>query len=122
MSLVARYTKARERFGLEPGADRRQLKRAYRAQVIAHPPDRDPDTFREIRAAFELLDRPGEAARAMLLGRKPAVAAPPVELPRVPRGTVALALLREVAGRLDAAALLSPPSGRGAAEETDTNG
>lgn len=48
--------------GVERSASPAELKQAYFARVRAHPPERDPATFKRIRAAYEQLRDP--AARA----------------------------------------------------------
>lgn len=35
-----------------------EIKQAYFAQVRAHPPERDPETFKRVRAAYERLRDP----------------------------------------------------------------
>lgn len=48
--------------GLEPGADEKQVKRAYFKLVRQHPPEKDPVMFQKIRAAYERLkEQPGES-------------------------------------------------------------
>ena len=44
--------------GLAPSALPDEIKRAYFAQVRAHPPEREPAQFKEIRAAYERLRTP----------------------------------------------------------------
>lgn len=41
--------------GLEPGADEKQIKQAYFKLVRQYPPEKDPDMFQKIRAAYERL-------------------------------------------------------------------
>jgi len=41
--------------GLPPDADRQQARRAYLRQVKEHKPDEDPEGFRRIREAYELI-------------------------------------------------------------------
>jgi curved DNA-binding protein CbpA len=41
--------------GLERGATETAIKQAYFAQVRAHPPEREPETFKRIRGAYERL-------------------------------------------------------------------
>ena len=106
MSLVRTFDDARA--ALEIGADAtpREVKRAYRRMTVAHPPDRDPEGFRRVREAYELLREPALRALEMLSDRKPAVPPPHLDLPRAPRGATATALLRHIASQADAAALL----------------
>lgn len=51
-----------------------QIKAAYFAQVRAHPPEREPDAFKRIRAAYERLRDPEQrvATDMQLLNRWPA--------------------------------------------------
>ena len=44
--------------GLKPSAGPDEIKKAYFTQVRAHPPERDPAAFKEIRAAYERLNKP----------------------------------------------------------------
>ena len=44
--------------GLAQTATATEIKQAYFALVRAHPPERDPDTFKRIRAAYERLRDP----------------------------------------------------------------
>lgn len=46
--------------GLEPGAAPQAVKRAYFALVRKYSPETDPDKFREIREAYEQLQKPAE--------------------------------------------------------------
>ena len=49
------FDEALEAIGVEPGVDDKALRRAYLRAVKAHPPERDPDGFQRVRAAYELL-------------------------------------------------------------------
>ncbi|AKT35980.1 hypothetical protein [Chondromyces crocatus] len=105
MSLSSSLAAARETLGLEGiPDDASTLKRAYRRAVTAHPPDRDPDRFRVIREAYELLLHPEPKVRELLLHPEPLVPPPPPPdaPPPAPPGTTAMALLRVIAARLDA--------------------
>jgi len=42
--------------GLEPGAPRNEITRAYRKLVRRYPPELNPERFARIRRAYELLD------------------------------------------------------------------
>ncbi len=42
--------------GLERGASQAQVRQAYFAMVREHPPEKDPQAFKAIRAAYEQLD------------------------------------------------------------------
>ena len=41
--------------GVSPGASLEDIRRAYWEQVRAHPPEREPEAFKRIRAAYEQL-------------------------------------------------------------------
>ena len=41
--------------GVSPGASIEEIRRAYWEQVRAHPPERDPEAFKRIRAVYEQL-------------------------------------------------------------------
>jgi hypothetical protein len=58
MSFELPLTQARRILGLGTTFATGELERAYRAMVRAHPPDRDAERFREIRAAYDALRRP----------------------------------------------------------------
>jgi curved DNA-binding protein CbpA len=106
MSILTVFERARETLGLPVGAEPAAIKRAYRLAVLAHPPDQDPDGFRKVRDAYEVLTDQGDRARALLLRAAPAIDPPP--LPHVdptPRGATAVALLRAVVMSVDASAL-----------------
>lgn len=70
-----RFSRALEALELSGSETSRELRRAYRRLVAAHPPDRDPDGFRRVRAAYETLQEP-EAAIDDLLLREVAVPLP----------------------------------------------
>ena len=44
-----------ETLGVAPGASEAEVRKAYARAVRSHPPDRDPDAFMRVRAAYELL-------------------------------------------------------------------
>ena len=52
--------------GLAPGADDSEIRRRYLELVRRHPPEREPDLFREIHAAYELARDPLLMARKLL--------------------------------------------------------
>jgi curved DNA-binding protein CbpA len=114
MSVIAPFEEARRLLGVGIGEDPAVIKRAYRREVLAHPPDRDPEGFRRVRSAYELLIEPGERAREILLHSQPAIEAPPLRAPGAapPVAATALALLRVLAARVDVRALLQP-TGKG---------
>ena len=108
MSVVQPYLEARAALGVTPEASPSDVKSAYRRLVLEHPPDTDPEGFRQIRDAYELLTDTGVRAREILLRPLPAVAPPSLPDPGgdTARGATAIALLRAVAARLDTNALL----------------
>ena len=68
--------------GLERGASDAAVKQAYFSLVRAHPPEREPDTFKRIRAAYERLRDPGTRAETDL--RLPVRWASPTRQRRLP--------------------------------------
>lgn len=44
--------------GIAPSASREEIKTAYFAQVRAHTPEREPAVFKQVRAAYERLNKP----------------------------------------------------------------
>ncbi|MDZ4718202.1 MAG: J domain-containing protein [Roseiflexaceae bacterium] len=52
---------------VERTATAAQIKQAYFTLVRAHPPERDPDMFKRIRSAYELLRDPEQRAETDLL-------------------------------------------------------
>ncbi|MGQ9793530.1 MAG: J domain-containing protein [Anaerolineae bacterium] len=57
--------------GLNPDASPEEVRRAYFQQVRAHPPERDPETFKAIRAAYEQLIRTTEMPDTLFQLREP---------------------------------------------------
>ncbi|AUX43056.1 uncharacterized protein SOCE26_044960 [Sorangium cellulosum] len=110
MSVIDLFLQAHDTLGVRPDDDAAAVKRAYRRAVIAHPPDLDPEGFRRVREAYELLSDPGRRARELLLRAAPAV--PPPSLPAppdpLPPGALALVVLRALAAQLDVDALRVP--------------
>ena len=51
---------------LKPGSTPVELRKAYLALVRQHPPDRDPEKFRDIHTAYQLLSDPLAQANALL--------------------------------------------------------
>lgn len=99
MSLSNVFAAALARLDVEEDADARTLRRAYRKAARNHPPDRDPEGFRAVRDAYELLSDPIGEVEQMLHRDAPAV--DPPALPPLPeRGATALQLLRRAAGRV----------------------
>src|SRR5947208_14800480 len=52
--------------GISREASEAEIKRAYFTLVREHPPERDPEGFKRIRAAYEQLRSGGESADAEL--------------------------------------------------------
>lgn len=52
--------------GLAPTLDEAEVRKGYFAAVQRHPPHRDADAFRRVRAAYETLATPAGRAAAML--------------------------------------------------------
>ncbi|HLF26400.1 MAG TPA: J domain-containing protein [Anaerolineae bacterium] len=52
---------------LDPGATPEQIKTAYFTRVREHPPERDPEGFKRIRAAYEQLRDPAKRRETDLL-------------------------------------------------------
>ncbi len=62
--------------GLERTATPDEIKRAYFALVRAHPPEREPETFKRVRAAYERVRDPERRVEAdLLLHREDVLAA-----------------------------------------------
>ncbi len=104
MSLTTPFEEARLALGLGPAEqDPAVIKQAYRRAVVKHPPDLDPDAFRRIRDAYELLRDPWARAKDLLLRPLPQVPppGPPAEPPGPPPGASAVALLRLAVMRAD---------------------
>lgn len=58
-------------FGLEPTATLDEIKQAYFAQVRAHPPERDAEAFKRIRAAYERLRTPDRRLETDMMRLQP---------------------------------------------------
>jgi curved DNA-binding protein CbpA len=56
---------------VSPDASDAEVKQAYFAQVRAHPPESDPQTFKRIRAAYEQLRSPEKRLDADMLRLQP---------------------------------------------------
>ena len=112
MSLTTPFAEARTALGLDPAEhDAAVIKQAYRRAVAKHPPDLDPEGFRRIRAAYELLRDPWARAHDMLHSPLPQVPppAPPAEPPAEPQGKAAVAWLRLAVMRADAESWTAAP-------------
>lgn len=75
--------------GLAPTASPEEIKQAYFAQVRAHPPEREPEAFKQIRAAYERLRTPQKKLETDMLRLAPWPAPallppPPLELRVMP--------------------------------------
>jgi curved DNA-binding protein CbpA len=59
--------------GLQRGAGTNEIKKAYFEQVRLHPPEREQEMFKRIRAAYEQLRDPEKRAETdmLLLNRRP---------------------------------------------------
>ncbi len=57
--------------GIDRRADAAAIKRAYFQLVRDHPPEREPEKFKEIRAAYELIQSPERRARTDLFLLQP---------------------------------------------------
>jgi hypothetical protein len=104
MSLTTPFEEARAALGLGPAEhDAAVIKQAYRRAVAKHPPDVDPDAFRRVRDAYELLRDPWARAKEVLHRPLPQVPppAPPAEPTAAPPGAAAVALLRRAVMRAD---------------------
>ena len=61
------YTDPYEVLGLARTATAAALKQAYFALVRAHPPERDPEIFKQVRAAYERLRDPSARVETDML-------------------------------------------------------
>jgi DnaJ domain len=60
------FSNAHQVLDVKPGATADELRKAYLNLVRQHPPDRDPDKFRDIHAAYQMLNDPIVLATALL--------------------------------------------------------
>jgi curved DNA-binding protein CbpA len=58
MAMATPYVDPYAVLGVTRSATPAEIKQAYFALVRAHPPEREPDTFKRIRAAYERLRDP----------------------------------------------------------------
>ena len=91
--------------GIPPTLDPAAIKRAYFAMLTRHPPQKDQEGFKRIRAAYEALAIRGEAASFVLR--------------QAPDPLAELATYRE---RHDAALARAMEAGASRAEESARNG
>jgi len=116
MSLTTPFEEARTALGLGPTEqDPAVIKQAYRRAVAKHPPDLDPDAFRRVRDAYEVLRDPWARAKDVLLRPLPQVPppSPPAEPPAAPPGAAAIAVLRRAAMRADPDTWRAAPPAKG---------
>jgi len=99
MSLTQPLLEAAALLDVDVDAEPRALRRAYRRAVRNHPPDRDPEGFARIRAAYELLDGSLEWVSTALVQRYPAGPVPELPSPAA-RGSTIVAVFRDAVGRL----------------------
>jgi DnaJ-class molecular chaperone len=52
---------------IAPTLELAEVKRGYFAALARHPPHADPEGFRKVRAAYEVLSRPGALVAAYLV-------------------------------------------------------
>jgi curved DNA-binding protein CbpA len=108
--LTRSFREARRVLGVGSDDDAAAIKRAYRRAAASSPPDRDPEGFRRIRDAYELLSDPFERASALLYSPVPLTPAPSLPPSPVPPQPTALAteLLRSILGTRARADLAAP--------------
>jgi curved DNA-binding protein CbpA len=78
MTMATPYVDPYAVLGVRHSATPAEIKQAYFAQVRAHPPEREPATFKRIRAAYERLRDPERRTETdmLLLRTWPAPARP----------------------------------------------
>jgi curved DNA-binding protein CbpA len=67
--------------GVGHTASLEEIKKAYFALVRQHPPEKDPDAFKQIRAAYEQLRDPRQRQQTDLLSWQPWIEPPRGEAP-----------------------------------------
>lgn len=65
--MVNLYRNPYDTLGIERTASGAEIKKAYFQLVRAHPPEREPDVFKQIRAAYEQLRDPEQRAETDML-------------------------------------------------------
>ncbi len=60
------FSNAHQILEVKPGATADEIRKAYLALVRQYPPDREPDKFRDIHAAYQMLNDPIALATALL--------------------------------------------------------
>jgi hypothetical protein len=104
MTLCSPLDDARSVLGVAPGSDAAAVRRAYRRLVASHPPDRDPEAFRRIRDAYELVIGPVGFLRQRLHRLEPLIgppSAPAAEPCASAPGTTLTALTRAIVMQLE---------------------
>lgn len=71
MNSTSSLANAARLLGVETTADNDELRAAYLRKVQQHPPDRDPETFEQIRDAYEQMRNPDRRAAAIMEGPDP---------------------------------------------------
>lgn len=103
MSILDAFARARSLLELPAGeVDPQALKRAFRRKTAEWPPDREPERFQQVRAAYELLSSPLAHAKQLL--ERPTPDAPLPRAPSVgplPPALAARRLLGRVISKLD---------------------
>ena len=124
MRLVRPFREARELLGLQANASPEDLKRAWRRAAATHPPDGDPEAFRKVRGAYELLLDPLGSAQNLLYqptsNVEPPVLPPPPPAP--PPHALALELFRAVVNSLPASVFLERPAVAAASRKREPRG
>lgn len=69
--------------GVAPTASDDEIKQAYFTQVRAHPPERDPQAFKRIRAAYDRMRTPEKRLETDMLRPQPWAEPPASALPKV---------------------------------------
>lgn len=119
MKLMQPFEEARATLGVDADADAAAIRKAWRRAALKCPPDQDPEGFRRMRDAYELLSDPVPQAEKMLMRAVPMVDPPPLpdHGPAQATDSLPMALLRTVVGSLPASAFpATPPRARRAAK------
>ena len=121
MSITDTFARARAELGLAAESDPAAIKRAYRAALLAHPPDTDPDAFRRVRDAYELLKDPGAHASELLDAPLPHAPPPVASASTVTKpGATAVALLRLAVMSADVTTWSEPRAKKTETEKDET--
>jgi preprotein translocase subunit Sec63 len=65
--MTVNINNAYEILGSHPGASLDDFRKAYLSLVRQYPPDREPEKFREVHAAYQLVIDPMEQAKSLLI-------------------------------------------------------